>query len=469
MNRGGREQPAARSNGFSRAALLAVALVMVGPSGCASRAPAPRCTALVAHPTAKTRCPPCPSAPLRVVRKPPVASRPILAGPRFGLQRITAADAGLDPLALTRLLERAEREKSSALVVLREGKLVVERYWEGGPDDAIVSMSVSKSVVNLAIGLLLADKKLRSLDQSAADFIPSWRHDPRKQITIRHLLNHTSGLETRRAHRLRGHLRYHARRTKLLFPPGERFHYNNNAVDMLALVVHHASGLFLDDFLRQRLFWPAGIERSHWLRYADGHPRAAGELWIRPVELAKLGQLLLQRGRWGETQLLDPQWIAQSVRAGQSIFAPCGLLWWREGDFRPRLDRGIIDSWLKDGADPVVLKPLAKLLGRTFRDERAYRAALLQQLGAKGRRGLDKLIGDKHLLAYRPRLRGRQRGFAARGWLGQYLVVLPQKGLVGVRMRAIIPEDRRRDETDHFPDFGDYLDRLVPGAKRTQR
>ena len=106
----------------------------------------------------------------------------------------SASDVGINAPALDRLKTRAEKSGSDAVVVIKDGKLVAN--WNfGTPAGPIEAMSATKSIVNLAVGRLIDQGKIKSLDQPVGDFFNEWRQGRKAKITIRHLLNHTSGLQ----------------------------------------------------------------------------------------------------------------------------------------------------------------------------------------------------------------------------------------------------------------------------------
>ena len=102
--------------------------------------------------------------------------------------------AGLDPYAVRALLERAEATHSDSLIILKDGCLVGEWHFNKFAG-SVETRSATKSVVSLAIGLLKDSGKLKSLDERVSDFYPEWRQGRKRYITVRQLLNHTSGLE----------------------------------------------------------------------------------------------------------------------------------------------------------------------------------------------------------------------------------------------------------------------------------
>jgi CubicO group peptidase (beta-lactamase class C family) len=373
-----------------------------------------------------------------------------------------AAAASSQP-ALKSLLERAEAERSSAVVIVKDGKVVVEMYQEGYDGAPLVAMSVSKSVVSLAVGLLVADGKL-SLDTAMGSLFPEWTSaDPRSRITVRQLMSNTSGLDPSRADWSKETIRSHALGARLVFPPGSRFQYDNDAADFLAVVVKRACGLEMDELLETRIFRKLDVVGASWMKDSERTPRAAGELFIRPVDLAKIGQLMLDGGAWHSERILPRDWVERSVEASQPYSEDCGLLWWRDGDFAHTLIEPVIAAWKDAGIDGAALLGANALLGRRFSTQSAYAAALEGAVGHQAFSSIIKTIrrGD-HVPFSAPVSDSPVRGFSARGWLGQFLIVVPSSHLVAVRMRK--PDgadyDGEGGERNGYPTFAEDVAKL---------
>ena len=123
-----------------------------------------------------------------------IATLPACAADQPPFPEVEPAAVGIDPAALERLKKRARDSSSDEVVVIKDGKLVADWKFVVNPDP-IETMSATKSIVNLAIGKLIDQGKIKSLDQPVADFYPEWRQGRKERITIRHLMNHTSGLQ----------------------------------------------------------------------------------------------------------------------------------------------------------------------------------------------------------------------------------------------------------------------------------
>jgi len=363
---------------------------------------------------------------------------------------LPSASAQSSP-ALETLLDHARDQRSTALVLVKDGKIVLEQYAAGhDPEQAVIAMSGSKSLVSLAVGLLIHDKKL-SLDTRVGALFPQWRKLGAKgTITVRQLLTHTSGLDASRADFQHGEtIGEHARKAALLWPPGTRFQYNNGAVDFLAVVVHQAAGMALDALLEERIFRKLDMRGAHWMKDAAGDPRGAGELFIRPVDFAKIGQMMLDGGMWNGESIVPAEWIARSTEAGQPYDESCGMLWWRLGKFALTVNDAMLAQWHDAGLDDKTLATARKLLGKQYASYAEYGAALTAAMGDAALATLQGAAMKGDHLPYSGQVAsGPVKGFTAEGWLGQYLVVYPTSRIVAVRMRA--PEAGDYGEGDRY-------------------
>lgn len=389
------------------------------------------------------RMPPTEWSPIGGRRAPDAALMPFAQ--TGSLPKSTVEAAGLHQATVDALIASAEREHSTALVVLKGGKVVIERY-QGDPAKVgtVRAMSASKSIVTLAIGRLIQDGKL-TLDARLGALLPDWSQSDKRDITIRHLLNHTSGIDTTRVRAGKGRIASHAFASARIAPPGAHYLYNNNAVDLLAVVVRHVAGVQLDEYLQCEFFAKMQIEGANWLTDADGVPMAAGELELRPIDLAKIGQLMLQGGVWQGERLLPESWIQQLTAQGQPFVGNSGLLWWREGRFVPVLNEAVLAQWREAGVGAHVIAKARTLVDRKFQNLNAYVKALRTAIGqAEVLRLQETSVHGTKLRLYASTEATPIHGYSARGWLGQFLVVIPEHDLVAVRMRRAAGADYRQ-------------------------
>ncbi|WP_152189518.1 serine hydrolase domain-containing protein [Georgenia satyanarayanai] len=209
-------------------------------------------------------------------------------------------------------LRNAERNLGVYGVHLhREGHEPVEHRFRN--DDTVEVYSASKTVVAVAVGIAQAEGLL-GLDDAVVEFFPGVLHaDGVEAMTVRHLLQMTSGTTCSWHTPVRGEepdLLGAFLAAELAAPPGDRFMYTNACSYALSRIVHAVSGQDLRDYLVPRLFDPLGIGNPQWLRSPQGYSLGAVGLQLRTSELARLGRLLLQEGRWGEDQLVPADFVA---------------------------------------------------------------------------------------------------------------------------------------------------------------
>jgi CubicO group peptidase (beta-lactamase class C family) len=260
---------------------------------------------------------------------PPYCGAPVAT--EDGWSIATPADAGFDPAALCQWAERriaTPRDNIHAVLVVRHGKLVFEQYFTGDDERGGRPLgqvtydqtrlhdlrSVSKTVTALLVGIALAQQQLASLDQPIFDFLPQYadlRTPDKARITLRHLLTMSMGLdwdETRtpytdpnnsavRMIRAVDPYRY-VLAEPVVTPPGAKYNYSSGSTELLGAILHKATGQRLDELARTVLFAPLGIVDFEWIRNADGNAAASWGLRLRPRDMAKLGQLMLDGGRW---------------------------------------------------------------------------------------------------------------------------------------------------------------------------
>ncbi len=372
------------------------------------------------------------------------------------------AAAAVDAAALEALLARARATHTDALVVLHDGAVVIDETFSSarGPIEA---MSVTKSIVSLAIGHLIDRGLIASLDAPVHNFYPEWKQGKKKTITVRHLLNHTSGLQADRTTEeiyASPDFVQLALAAELSADPGTAFFYNNKAANLLAGVVERASGSKLDDYLREQVFAPLGITEVDWTRDAAGNPHAMSGLQIGAMDLAKLGQLMLDRGASpGGARVLSETWIDACTQPGQPHVARCGLLWWLIPEWRKCvIDDSVVDAWRKGGVDAAFIDKVAPVVNREL-DREAFFAELKRvfpddpELATWHKTTWQSGLPDGKVIA------GPTIGFSADGYLGQSLVVLLRPRLVAVRQ---IRSDSHRGNDDNFQNFVDMVAALVP-------
>ncbi len=267
-------------------------------------------------------------------------------------QLVPAEAVGLDADRVSRAVEAiGALDGVRGLLVARGGRLVAEQYFAGASRDRLHNLkSASKSILSALAGLAIADGALE-LDQPLAGVLPEASNldEPGKNlITVRHLLTMTSGLESTSFGAYGSWVASQnwvqaALDRRLEAEPGTRFSYSTGSTHLLSAMLRVATGTSTHQFARARLFTPLGIERSAWASDRQGVNVGGNNMSLTPRDMLKFGQLYLDRGRWGDEQVVPWRWVDESTRSALAgprgrarIYGGYGYLWW----LRPPRERG---------------------------------------------------------------------------------------------------------------------------------
>ncbi|RFO96794.1 serine hydrolase [Rhodoferax lacus] len=261
----------------------------------------------------------------------------------------SADSAGFDAVALCTVLASVQGSEANihGVLIARNGKLVAEMY-RAGQDHPINHLyglwgqfkafdagtlhdvrSISKSVVSLLFGIVSAKSPTHAPNTPVIDLFPELadlRTTDAVAIQWRHLLAMSSGLdwsegsppdnETRLFWSSQPD-RYVLSRSSVA-APGRLFNYNSGGTSLIAEALARAEGLPIQELGRQHLFDPMGITDWEWVPDLHGRALAFTGLRLRPRDLLKLGQLVLNRGQWQGRQLVPAEWIDESTRTSLS-------------------------------------------------------------------------------------------------------------------------------------------------------
>ncbi|QJE96230.1 serine hydrolase domain-containing protein [Luteolibacter luteus] len=226
---------------------------------------------------------------------------------------------GVSSDALREFVEALDRIPSMhSVMVLRHGQVVAEAWWKPeAADKAHILNSVSKSFCSTAVGLAVAEGKL-TLDDRVLGFFPDNApaeiSENLKALRVRDLLTMSSGHDPEpKAAPGSGPTVKQFLATPLAHAPGTHFQYNTMGTYVLSAIVTKVTGEKVVDYLKPRLFDPLGIEGAKWDESAEGYSLGGYGLYLKTEDLAKLGQLYLQKGKWNGKQLITEDWVAQAT------------------------------------------------------------------------------------------------------------------------------------------------------------
>ena len=246
------------------------------------------------------------------------AEAPAGTGP---LPCATPESQGISSAGLQAIIDEQEAKNYGmhSIMILRHGQVVAEGWWTPyAVNEPHMLFSLSKSFTSTAIGLLQSEGRLNIHDKLASFFpgeLPADASDNVKAMRLRDLLMMSTGQVKEDVDRLNDHLMATPEATKKFFAtpvpqkPGTLFYYNSPASYMLSATVTKVSGQTVRDYLLPRLFEPLGIPTPDWDVSVQGFNHGASGLHIRTEDIAKFGQLLLQRGEWHGRRLVPADWI----------------------------------------------------------------------------------------------------------------------------------------------------------------
>jgi CubicO group peptidase (beta-lactamase class C family) len=256
----------------------------------------------------------------------PIAAPAATARSAPALSRSTPEAQGISSAAVLSFVQAADSsiDAMNSFMLVRHGQVVAEGWW--GPYEARtphVLYSLSKSFTSTAIGMAIAEGKL-GLDDEVLKFFPDEAPaQPSvnlRAMRVRDLLRMSTGHVTEP--QLFGQVDSAMRSATWVkrffahpvpFKPGTHFLYNSPATYMLSAIVQKVTGQTVLDYLQPRLFEPLGIERPTWVQSPEGIDAGAYGLSVRTEDIAKMGQLYLQKGQWNGRQLIPTAWVEEAT------------------------------------------------------------------------------------------------------------------------------------------------------------
>ncbi len=238
------------------------------------------------------------------------------------------------PAAIQKALEYSKANNGLSLLILHDGRLVFEDYHNGyAKDDAHLLASATKSFSGVILAALVEDKIVSSFDEKVSQTITEWAADPlRSQITLRELLNLTSGIDPGPIGRIVPYAQ--ALQAKAVDPPGTVFQYGPVPYQIFGEVVKRKLGKETAiEYLNRRIFRPIGLEMPGWRYGQDNNPAMATGAALKASEWAKFGEFLRNRGRYDGQAVVRPDLI-------EELFKPSAA--------NPAFGIGF---WLEAGAD----------------------------------------------------------------------------------------------------------------------
>jgi len=228
------------------------------------------------------------------------------------------------------------RTRSTGFLVLKDGKIVSERYFGGADQDShFTSWSVGKSFTSTLVGIAIAEGKIAGVDKPASDYIPELKGSGYDGVPIKDILQMSSGIKfTEIYSNLESDVQIMWRRTMVeeserldhyaasltrLEPPGSRFEYRSVDTQVLGWLVMRATGVGLADYLSDKIWQPLGMESdATWLTDrpgAEGTEAAFCCINATLRDYGRFGLLFLNKGRANGKQIVPEAWVAEATSA----------------------------------------------------------------------------------------------------------------------------------------------------------
>ncbi|MCP4543240.1 MAG: serine hydrolase [Chloroflexi bacterium] len=279
--------------------------------------------------------------------------------PTQGWRTSTPEEQGVDSEMLDEMFETIQEQGYGidSVTVIRNGHMVADATFRSfQPDSRHIIHSCTKSIVSALIGIAIDEGYIESVDQPILDIFSERTvanlDVDKEAMTLEHVLMMASGLECRDSYLYRWAGIREMQRSDdwvqfmldlpMAEPPGTRFEYCNGGSFLLSAIIQETTGMTAAEFADERLFGPLGISDVRWPSNPNGITIGWGDLRMRPHDMAKIGYLYLNEGRWDGEQIVPADWVATSTRKhiSATLQDGYGYQWWVTGDAdrqRPRV------------------------------------------------------------------------------------------------------------------------------------
>jgi hypothetical protein len=239
--------------------------------------------------------------------------------------------------------------KISSLIIYHSNRIVLEKYYGFSQASTLHPISsVTKSITSIAVGVCIDKAIIPSLDVKIVDYFPEYKYifemDTRKKaITLKHLLNQTSGFlwdEWTIHYSYAGnplielsHISKNWIPIILGLPmetnPGEKFSYNSSCSDLIKEIISRSSGMNFKDFVEEYILKKLNISTYNWDTYPLNGEPAWGGLSLTTPDMAKIGILLHNKGKWGAQRIISEDWVNKSTSPNVLVDSIAyGYHWW---------------------------------------------------------------------------------------------------------------------------------------------
>lgn len=297
----------------------------------------------------------------------------------------SVADSGRAPKTINQIPfnEFLEDNKTVAFLIIQNDSIQYENYFKGYEKESIVaSFSMAKSVTSILIGCAIDDGLIQSVNEPITTYIPELRENGFEQVTIKHLLQMTSGLDYNESYvnpfgdaasfYYGTNLRKQIKKMKLETEPGKRFQYVSGSTQLLGLVLERSlKSKTITDYLQEKIWTPLEMEYdASWSldRKKNGLEKTFCCLNARARDFAKIGRLYKNKGVWNDQRIVSEEWVLESTKVDTSDGSAeyYQYQWWLPTPGDDFMAEGILGQYIYvHPAKDLIIVRLGKNYGKT--------------------------------------------------------------------------------------------------------
>jgi len=260
----------------------------------------------------------------------------------------TPEDQGMKSKTLLDMMKVIKDKKYNihSVTIVRNGSLVLDSYlypFKNGKKHKM--FSATKSITSALIGIAIDKGYIKNVNQTITQLFPSRKisnlGELKRSLTLKDLLTMSSGFDCNDgsanqwagtvAMRKTNDWTQYTLNLPMVQKPGESFHYCNGVSHLLSAIIHESTGIQTLAFAKKHLFDPLGIKDVEWETSPEGIVSGSGGLWLQPRDMAKIGLLFFNKGKWEDQQIVSADWIEESTRShidGRWNNEHYGYQWW---------------------------------------------------------------------------------------------------------------------------------------------
>ncbi|MBO0323894.1 serine hydrolase [Muricauda sp. CAU 1633] len=271
----------------------------------------------------------------------------------LGNSFLAAHQQNLDTLklqSLTTKIRNGHFGDIHSLLISRNGEIVLEEYFNGYDKTELHRLfSVTKSVTSALVGIAFDQGVIESLNEKILSYFSEYSTianltEGKENMTLQHVLTMSAGFEWDEFSYPYGHPNNSATKLwdsddmikymldlPLVSEPGIHFNYNSGCSILLSGIIQNKTGLSAEQYAATNLFSKIGIENWEWAHGADGLTWTSGELYLKPIDMLKFGQLYINGGSWEGTQVISESWVENSTskKIENTEYNDYAYHWWR--------------------------------------------------------------------------------------------------------------------------------------------